>query len=810
MPTYTEKSSPGYIESSSSSKSKTKEDIRYSQLLPGHILEDAPMLDSLLKAYYTFLNIDEFIYQETKTFTDVITSGEAQFRISDPENNNDEFFTDFDGSNSTIVINNLDGTTSAVGLSDINVTISNGNELPGSLANINTEVGKTFTVTGLSAFNNLSCTITTIVKKYVGPGPSNVMSSIEGALDIDQNSLNYLELMQKEIAAAIPRNVTVNKRNLYKQILDFYKVRGNSDSIEIFFRLLFNEEVVVERPYDKTLIPSSGNYDTGTSRYLDNKGFLSDRIKLQDSFRFQKFSYLIKTGKNVSDWKDVYDKLVHPAGFIFFGEILILLNLVNAGSVNFRKQLQQVSGITRKLNSAMPERQPGAIGIEDLPILVEMFASIFLPSIESRMHRSGAINVPGSLIDNGVITTVNTLINGSGYLTPPVISSTDAGSPPGFTTASFTPVMANGSVQSITINNGGKNYNIPQVTAAAPPPIIFDGSDDEVVGTGIVNIVDNTIKLTSAEAAALPVGSQVTYSSGSGTAIGGLVSGQTYFIMTNVSNEVTLQVTQGGSQTDITSVGTGTDHSLTGQTAAFDAIKTDGIITGIEISDPGFGYTSPPSITFNGVAISGQSLVHPTISIGIDANGRLDQDNITITNGGSGYQQAFGVVAANANHGSLAYIEVAGLADKNYKIAPTIIISEPTAKDAEGVLLSTNLVAEAEFTLDSNGEITGYVISEPGSGYTTDPTLRIDSNASNEIRAKDIKPILILLLNHLSDRSRTQPDNNYYNTKGDTYFNSSKKFDFNERIEEFGDIQIQSTATTNINKYNVNSFIHTN
>ena len=194
MPTYTEKSSPGYVESSNSTKKKTKEDIRYSQLLPAHILEDAPMLDSLLKAYYTFLNLDEFIYQETKTFTDVILSGQAQFRISDPENDNNEFFVDPTGASSTLVVQNLDGTTSTVSLNDINVAITNGNDLPGSLANITTETGKTFTVTGLSSENNKSCTLTTIVKKYVGPGPSNVMSSIEGALDIDQNSLNYLEL----------------------------------------------------------------------------------------------------------------------------------------------------------------------------------------------------------------------------------------------------------------------------------------------------------------------------------------------------------------------------------------------------------------------------------------------------------------------------------------------------------------------------------------------------------------------------------------------------------------------------------------
>ena len=466
MPTYTEKNSPGYIESSGSTKNKTKEDIRYSQLLPAHILEDAPMLDSLLKAYYTFLNLDEFIYQETKTFTDVILNGQAQFRIPDPENNNDEFFVDPTGASSTLVIQNLDGTTANVSLNDINVAISNGNELPGSLANLATETGKTFTVTGLSAFNSLSCTLTTIVKKYVGPGPSNVMSSIEGALDIDQNSLNYLELMQKEIAAAIPRNVTVNKRNLYKQILDFYKLRGNSDSIEIFFRLLFNEEVIVERPYDKTLIPSSGNYDTSQNRYLDNRGFLSDRIKLQDSFRFQKFSYLIKTGKNVSDWKDVYDKLVHPAGFIFFGEILILLNLVNVGTQAFRKQLPAISGVSRKLNSAMPIRQPGAIGIEDIPILVEAFVSSFLPNLDARIHKSGTVALT---LTSGQLTKVEVLEPGFGYSSAPAITISGDGS----NAAATIGITSNGQldVDAITISNAGSGYTQIAGSVAANPSV---------------------------------------------------------------------------------------------------------------------------------------------------------------------------------------------------------------------------------------------------------------------------------------------------------------------------------------------------
>jgi hypothetical protein len=630
MPTYTEKSSPGYVESSNSTKKKTKEDIRYSQLLPAHILEDAPMLDSLLKAYYTFLNLDEFIYQETKTFTDVILSGQAQFRISDPENDNNEFFVDPTGASSTLVVQNLDGTTSNVPLNDINVAITNGNDLPGSLANIATEVGKTFTVTGLSSENNKSCTLTTIVKKYVGPGPSNVMSSIEGALDIDQNSLNYLELMQKEIAASIPRNVTVNKRNLYKQILDFYKVRGNNESVEIFFRLLFNEEVVIERPFDKTLIPSSGNYDTNQNRYLDNKGFLSDRIKLQDSFRFQKFSYLIKTGKNVSDWKDVYDKLVHPAGFIFFGEILILLNLVSTGVTAFRKQLPAIAGVTRDLNSAMPIRQPGAIGIEDLPLLVEAFVSSFLPKVEAKIHKSA---------------TFSATLNASGQLS------------------------------------------------------------------------------------ALTVG------------------------------------------------------------------------------EPGFGYASAPALTINGTAISGQSIVNPSITIGITSDGQIDVDNITINSAGSGFANIAISAAANPNVGKLAAINTTGLAaKKRYDSAPNLVFEAPTSVDADGNPLGSNVTATATLNLNADGEITGSTITNAGNGYVVDPGVRIGSQVNNEQRAKDHESILIILMNHKDNLSGTLDETNPFEQKAP--FDKQRIFNNNNRIEQFGAIQLQNISSTSINRYNVGTFVH--
>ena len=829
---------PGAIEVEHGSLVETKEDIRIDQLIPSEILEDKAQLTKFLEAYYTFMNMDEFIYQETEVFDEVVLNNQAQFRIPDPNNDNNRFFTDETGADSTLVLTDPSGSTTTIPLTDVNVAITNGNELPGSLLQSTSEIGKTFTVNGLSGYNNYTAKLTTIVKYWVGPGPSYVMNTIESAMDIDRNAQNYLELMQKEIAATIPRDLTVNKRTLYKQIIDFYKLRGSADSIEIFFKILFNDEVEVEFPYDSVLIPSSGNWEANPALskgglYLDNKGFLSYNIRLQDSFKYQKFAYLIKTGKNLADWELSYDRLVHPAGFIYFAEILIFLQLTGAV-------------LTDALTlSRMPGEQPGIIGPEDIPVLVEMFVSMFLPQTTAKIHRTGTLSLD---LKNGVINSVTVTSGGSGYTSVPTVTSVDSGTPSGYTTATLTASLTNGSVSSIAIGNGGKDYNVPTVTVAAPSAITFDGSDDEVLGTGIVNIVNNTIKLTTAQQEALPVGSAVTYDSGGGTSIGGLVSGTQYFIKTSTGDKVSLSATNGGAEIDITGVGSGTSHTFTGETATATATKLDGALEAVSIAEPGFGYASAPAVSFSGIDVSGQTGVAPVVTIGIDSKGRLDEDNITIVSEGSNWSNLFGQVAANPNAGQIAEVEAIGFADKNYTTAPTIVFPEPQAKDALGNLLSSNVTATAEFTLDSEGEITGVNITNAGNGYITDPQVRIGSAVNNEIRVADQQEILDLSLNHndvdtlitevkvnprqtsgsimtstetavkflpehrvkvVNSNFRTIINNGYKQRKGpENFFTSPRLYNTNQTLAFLGSNTIETINSNDINKYNTSTFVH--
>ena len=745
---------PGAIEIEQGTLSDTKEDIRLDQLIPSEILENKEKLDKFLQAYYTFMNMDEFIFQENNTFSDIVLNGQAQFRISDPNNDNNKFFTDESGASSTLLITAPNGTITNIPLNSINVAITNGNDLPGTLSKTTSEIGKTFTVTGLEAHNNSTAKLTTIQKNWVGPGPSYVMNTIEQAMDIDTNDEGYLELMQKEIAATIPRGVTVNKRTLYKQIIDFYRLRGTTDSIEIFFKILFNDFAEIEFPFEKVLIPSSGNWDVNPAlskggQYLDNKGFLSDSIKIQDSFKFQKFSYLIKTGKNISDWELSFDRLVHPAGFIYFAEILIFLQLTkdvlgddvfnSADYIDFnpdgtrsgRFRTDELGLSFRKVLSALPQRQPGIIGPEDIPLIVEMFVSAFLPQTKVNIHKSGTVSLQ---LKNGVINAITITNGGSGYLTAPTtannkITTSDSSAASGHTKATITTTLTNGSVGNPNVVEGGRDYGSPVITFAAPAPIIFDGSDDEVAGTGIINISDNTIKLTSAQQAALPVNAIVTYAT-TGGAIPGLVSGQQYKIHTSSGNKVKLKSLTGSSVINISGVGSGANHSFTGVTATATATVLNGSLRSISVVEPGFGYASAPTITFNGIAIDGLTGVAPSVTIGINANGSLDKSNITINSEGSNWSNLFGSVAANTNVGKLASIILTGTSNKKFRTSPSILLSAPTAKDSDGNLLSTNVNATARFNLEPTS-VSHIDMLNGGSSYTSQPTITFSNPETN-------------------------------------------------------------------------------
>jgi len=63
---------------------------------------------------------------------------------------------------------------------------------------------------------------------------------------------------------------------------------------------------------------------TSEGKYISEDGHLSETtMKVQDSLYYQDFSYVVKVGRTIDEWRDAFKKTMHPAGFYFTGQVNI-------------------------------------------------------------------------------------------------------------------------------------------------------------------------------------------------------------------------------------------------------------------------------------------------------------------------------------------------------------------------------------------------------------------------------------------------------------------------------------------------------
>ncbi|MCX8008239.1 MAG: hypothetical protein N3A54_00890 [Patescibacteria group bacterium] len=63
-------------------------------------------------------------------------------------------------------------------------------------------------------------------------------------------------------------------------------------------------------------------------KYVDDRGFLSSRKKLQDNYYYQEFSYELQSEYNINEFSLILEELLHPSGFKYFIKILIELDSI--------------------------------------------------------------------------------------------------------------------------------------------------------------------------------------------------------------------------------------------------------------------------------------------------------------------------------------------------------------------------------------------------------------------------------------------------------------------------------------------------
>ena len=82
-------------------------------------------------------------------------------------------------------------------------------------------------------------------------------------------------------------------------------------------------------------------------------------MKVQDSKYYQDFSYVLKVGQSINDWRDSFKKTMHTAGFYFTGQV-DLLNTINA-----------------KIKSPVAGEISGALDTPIFSILNTLFSTLF-------------------------------------------------------------------------------------------------------------------------------------------------------------------------------------------------------------------------------------------------------------------------------------------------------------------------------------------------------------------------------------------------------------------------------------------------
>jgi len=153
-------------------------------------------------------------------------------------------------------------------------------------------------------------------------GFGDFVSKLKNISDPDLVDETLLEDLKQQYGPGFPNLTAIDERMLIRIFEYWYRSKGTEEGILAYFRLFLNNDAEVIYPKDNMLRLSAGDWSETEERYTSNKGHLSEVTQvLQDSFYYQIFSYVIKSGLSIKDWGPTYSRLAHLAGWVYFGEV---------------------------------------------------------------------------------------------------------------------------------------------------------------------------------------------------------------------------------------------------------------------------------------------------------------------------------------------------------------------------------------------------------------------------------------------------------------------------------------------------------
>ena len=119
----------------------------------------------------------------------------------------------------------------------------------------------------------------------------------------------------------------------------------------------------IKRHDQATATATVGVVATTDGEYINQDGHISETtMRIQDSLLYQDYSYIIKVGRSINDWRDSYSSTLHTAGFYFQGEVNIQsqldLKLRNVTGLN-TGVLEVIQGVVKTIFTTLLPRRLG-------------------------------------------------------------------------------------------------------------------------------------------------------------------------------------------------------------------------------------------------------------------------------------------------------------------------------------------------------------------------------------------------------------------------------------------------------------------
>jgi hypothetical protein len=248
------------------------------------------------------------------------------------------------------------------------------------------------------------------------------------------------------------------------------------------------------------------------------------------------------------------------------------------------------------------------------------------------------------VISPGIDSVYNVILGlqGSKYVEIPSVTIAAPGTG---TAAAATASIADGKVTLINVTSPGNGYTSAPLVTIGLPFITFNAATS----------VDDVGESITYNGHLFVTGDAVVYNNGGGTSIGGLTSGNTYYVIRADANTIRLALTAGDATTNTyinLTDGVGASHKLTltvGGATGTAVLGTGGEIVGYSIVDAGTGYTNANIEIIDTSGSGSGAVLVADFSVGsvdtLQANVELlavpgSIEAIKMVEGGSGYGAA--------------------------------------------------------------------------------------------------------------------------------------------------------------------------